>query len=304
MSEDYVIKGIERVGSLAQASKLCRFLNNPAKYVYALLLLNVVYPVKKREVKANATLFFGRKIKVLLPAATDIYLTGGKTHISEIRLAKFILRNLKPADTFLDIGAHYGYFSLLAAELVGNKGTVIAAEPAPATFAILKENAAGIKQMTVINQAVADKSGVITFFELPNLFSEYNTTDITQFEQEPWFATANINKVIMDATTIDELVKTYYAEPAIIKIDVEGGEAAVIAGGLNYLSEFAPLLVMEYLEFKRNNQPHREAASSLINLGYHPNSILDDGSLQLLTDIEHHLLSCELESDNIVFRKD
>lgn len=46
---------------------------------------------------------------------------------------------LKPGATVLDIGAHHGYFSLLAARCVGKGGRVYAFEPAPGNFQILKK---------------------------------------------------------------------------------------------------------------------------------------------------------------------
>src|SRR4029450_8092682 len=49
-------------------------------------------------------------------------------------------RTLAPGDVCLDIGAHIGYYTLLAARLVGPEGHVHAFEPAPASFRRLRAN--------------------------------------------------------------------------------------------------------------------------------------------------------------------
>jgi len=106
----------EKVENLAKGSKLRRLLQNPSKYIFAIFARKVIYPLFKRGIKQKTKLFFGKKITVTLPAGSDIYLTGGKAHDSEIRLTKFILKNLAQDDVFIDVGAHFGFFTRLASE--------------------------------------------------------------------------------------------------------------------------------------------------------------------------------------------
>src|SRR4051812_4818425 len=47
---------------------------------------------------------------------------------------------LPTGSTFLDVGAHAGYFTLLAAYCVGPSGVILAVEPTPSTFAVLQEH--------------------------------------------------------------------------------------------------------------------------------------------------------------------
>ena len=51
-----------------------------------------------------------------------------------------ILELLQPGDTFLDVGANIGYFSILAAAAVGDAGHVIAYEPDPENYRLLQTN--------------------------------------------------------------------------------------------------------------------------------------------------------------------
>jgi FkbM family methyltransferase len=304
MKKDLLQK-LEQVEVLSNASKFGRLYNNPIKYAYAIMLKNALYPIFHKEIQVTCNLFTGKKIKVILPASTDIYLTGGKSHNSEIRLAKFLINNLNSNGIFWDIGAHYGYFSILSSQLVGVGGKVLSIEASPKTFNILEENAKKYENIFVFNNALSDKDEKISFFELPNLYSEYNTTDIKQFAKEKWFSKIKATKVDVDATTLDSLVTKHNEIPDVIKIDVEGGESAVINGGINLLKNESKklLMVMEYLAPKRSNQSHKKASDTLMQFGFKPYLIQDDGSLKLTENIEAHLSKYNLESDNIVFKK-
>jgi len=52
---------------------------------------------------------------------------------------------MKPGMVFFDVGAHYGYYSLLGSELVGEKGVVYSFEPIKSTFNILKNNITAVR---------------------------------------------------------------------------------------------------------------------------------------------------------------
>jgi precorrin-6B methylase 2 len=52
----------------------------------------------------------------------------------EPRITGWVSRHLAPGDTFIDVGANIGYYSLLASPLVGKTGTVVAIEASPRTF--------------------------------------------------------------------------------------------------------------------------------------------------------------------------
>jgi hypothetical protein len=69
-----------------------------------------------------------------LMGATGIYYTG----LYEFEEMAFVLHALRPGDRFVDVGAHIGAFSVLAAGVVG--ADCLAIEPVPASFAYLQEN--------------------------------------------------------------------------------------------------------------------------------------------------------------------
>jgi len=297
------LEDLDKIDHLAKASKVSRLLKHPFRYVYAISFKEFIYPRNKREKLADATLFYGKRMKIALPAATDIFLTGGKSHPSEVRLAKFLVMQLNEGSRFLDIGAHFGYFTLLASELVGPSGKVVSFEPAGKSYQLLAENTLALNNVTTFKKAVSNTEDKLTFFEFPNLHSEYNTSDVSQFEGENWFRHSPPVKKEIEATTIDVIVAEMAFNPAIVKIDVEGAEWNVIQGGREFFQQHSPKIVMEYLAPQRKNESHRKAHNLLESMGYQSHIIKSDGKLHLIEDIDSYLVTHQLESDNIVFLK-
>ena len=127
------LRQLAHVEKLAASSRWHRLLHAPGRYIYAIGFRTLVYARTRRGVFRQVNTFFGVPMQVVLPAGTDLYLTGGKTHDSEIRLARLLLETLRPGDDFVDVGAHFGYFALLAAQLVGPTGRVRAYEASAST---------------------------------------------------------------------------------------------------------------------------------------------------------------------------
>ena len=303
MPKQKLISNIKNVDRIASASKVKRMLIHPFKYFNAILFRELVYKKTKREKEVVCSTFFNSKMHILLPSSTDIYLTGGKSHSSEIRLAKFLINYLNNNDTFLDVGAHYGYFSLLASKLVGNLGKVIAFEASPTTHKILQKNELNSENIIVYNLAVSDENKHLTFYEFPNLFSEYNTLDINQFIKEDWFSeyapkSVRVKSIILSDFVVDEKIN-----PKVIKIDVEGAEFKVINGLRKYLINHSPMIVMEYLSTERGNEEHIKAERLLKSLGFQSFLINNYGEPQETESITKYLDINNLESDNILFIK-
>lgn len=303
MTKQELIDRLQIVDNIAKMSKVGRLINNPAKYLSAIFFRKFVYPKNKNERIENVGVFFGGRMNVALPSSTDIFLTGGKSHDSEIRLARFIINELECGDHYLDIGAHYGYFSLLASELVGKEGKVISFEPTTKSFSILKSNTESKPNVVAQNMAVSFEKGVLVFYEFPNMYSEYNSMNVSQFEGESWFVENKPNRVEVGCTTIDEVTQQHSISPKIVKIDVEGAEFLVLSGGKSFLEQHRPSIVMEYLEPNRHNEEHHKAHDLLVSLGYSSFIIGSKGELSPVSDVDAYLVGNQMDSDNIVYRK-
>ena len=302
MTSNNLINSLASVERIASMNKFSRMINHPAKYLFSIFYRNFIYPFRKKEIVIKTKLFNGSPMIIALPASTDIFLTGGKSHVSEIRLARYLIKNLLSNSTFIDVGAHYGYFSLIASQIVKD-GKVYSFEPSSKSFNILKRNVTSIANVTIFNKAVSHGSDPIVFYEFDNLHSEYNSTQVSQFENEDWFKAIKPNMQKIDSISLSTFCSDNSVNPDIIKIDVEGFENEVIKGAENLLtvSKKKPIVIMEYLEPKRENTAHKEAFSLLSQWGYSSNIISDSGDLIPENNIDGYLLKYSLESDNIVF---
>ncbi|TYZ10924.1 FkbM family methyltransferase [Hymenobacter lutimineralis] len=298
-----LLRRLDKIEQLAQAGRLRRLWHAPARYLWALGFRTFVYARTHRGKVCQTPTFFGVPMTVVLPAGTDIYLLGAKSHGSELRLARFLIRELQPGQHFVDVGAHFGYFTLLAAQLVGAAGSVRGFEAGSHTYAVLQDNVAGQANVQIFHRAVSDKAEPVSFYEFPVQYNEFNSMHVGQFEQETWFGSFKPACTTVEAVSLDEAVYAAGPAPHIIKIDVEGAEAQVIRGAEHLLRQQAPLVILEYLAPARHNASHREAAALLAELGYHPHRLDDAGRLQPCPDLEAFLLEQQLDSDNFVFKK-
>src|SRR5712692_7132722 len=119
----------------ANRSGIGRLAPHPWKLVYPQLLLKIGV----RHARSAKT-FWGGSLDIVLPEAvsTQIWCYG----FFEEDVCLFLRRSLRPGMVVIDVGAHFGFFSLLASELVGSEGRIVAVEPMPETFGRLARNVA------------------------------------------------------------------------------------------------------------------------------------------------------------------
>ncbi len=300
---DILMKKLDAIERLARGSVIGRFLKNPLRYVSAVGYWRLIYPLRKRGRFARAHTFFGAEMEVVLPSATEIFLFGAKTHDSEIRLARFLIKNLRPGDTFCDVGAHFGYFTLLASQLVGETGRVIAFEASRSTFGILKKNTALAANVTALHRAASDENKTLVFNEFPALFSEYNSLILPEIKNAAWLKNNPSQPIEVQGQRLDDFFHNENRLPQFIKIDVEGAEPQVLRGMEHFLKTHSPTLVMEYLTGSGQNEAHREALAFAQSLDYQIFRIKKDGNMEPCEDVETAMRKAGLASDNLVMKK-
>ena len=142
----------------------------------------------------------------------------------ESNLTHFITRRLAPGDTFIDVGANIGYFSLLASKFVGEAGRVVAIEASPRIFSALRSNIDRnqTRNIRAVNMAVSHCKGLLKLYSGTEFNSGLTTTRAErglEFECE------------VEARPLDAILSKFELETArFIKIDVEGAEWDVVAG--------------------------------------------------------------------------
>jgi FkbM family methyltransferase len=156
-----------------------------------------------------------------------------KFFVKEPGTCEWIRNEVLPGETFYDIGANIGVFTLLAAERTGGKGKVFAFEPHSATFMRLLDNIAmnNLQHIVVAcNFALNDKDG---FFPFNYSSSEAGTSD-SQLSSVIGFSGVEYQPEISElkyAASLDRLISSgEFPPPHHIKIDVDGNELTILRG--------------------------------------------------------------------------
>lgn len=139
---------------------------------------------------------------------------------------------VRPGDIVVDVGANIGYFTVALAELVGENGKVIAVEPQPDNFELLKINTRPWDQTEHYQTALGAKAGIS---QAPDL------TDVPDHNYGRVELGSGPHSVQVE--TLGELLRNRIVR--LIKIDVEGMEADVIEGGQEYIGQHHPFLYVE-----------------------------------------------------------
>ena len=160
-------------------------------------------------------------------------------------LMRFWENQLHPGDTFLDVGANVGIYSLWLAQ---TGATCIAIEPEPATLDVLKINVAlnPHLDLRVVGKALSDTPGTvhITGGDVLNRIAPDCCADGTTVE----------------ATTVDYLIGD--ATVAGMKVDVEGAERRVLTGAMRALGEHRIKAIQ--LEWNETSQQNFGESRSLV----------------------------------------
>jgi FkbM family methyltransferase len=175
---------------------------------------------------------------------------SGRLYESET--SNFIGSLLQPGDTFVDIGAHVGYFSMLAAALVGPGGTVYSFEPDATNYAHLLEHIElnRCTQIRPMHMAVGANPGIAEFFVNADNDGGHALWEVGRHPfNERSRQTPMTRKVYV--TSLDHLLGTTdLGRLRAIKIDAEGAEFAILVGARGLLSRYrVPFIIAEINRF-------------------------------------------------------
>ena len=185
---------------------------------------------------------------------------------------RFLERLLGPGEVFVDIGANIGLYTLKGARLVGPRGRVVAIEPGAEARAQLEANLGlnAFPWVTVVGKAVSDADGeaVLHHVDLghdPQAFSLIENL------------AADGRGEAVETVRLDRLVADL-ALPRLdlIKIDVEGAEAMVLAGAQETLARFRPKIVFECNAYPSARDATARAWGLLAGRGYHFLRLVED----------------------------
>ncbi len=172
----------------------------------------------------------GVKLSVNLGSGQGLYCAvAGRRYEPEM---DYFLRRMQPGDTFLDVGANIGNFSLHAHRLIQPSGQVYAFEPLPANYETLRSNIHLNRAHNIqpFNLALSDREGAF-MMHVPSRNSSatlvHSEGSVTTQTLDAFCARHNVSK------------------PRFIKVDIEGGELCFFRGAERILREASPIILFE-----------------------------------------------------------
>jgi FkbM family methyltransferase len=186
-----------------------------------------------------------RGVDFIYTELTDAH--GRSTHFfgcNDGKVRDVIRRIVRPGDTVLDIGANYGAYSLLAANIVGSHGRVHAFEPQRQLAALLRRSAAENRfwQLMVHTVALSDRDGTATLYEsasdtglaslsFPGIDQSRTPTIVPVRSGDPVFRELGLTSI------------------RLMKIDTERHEECVLRGAESFLRQYPPdYILFEYFD--------------------------------------------------------
>ncbi len=204
----------------------------------------------------------------------------------------FLKKNLAAGQTFLDIGANIGYYTLLAARQVGPKGKVIAFEPDPDNFGLLKKNVQenGYTYVRLVQKAVSDRAIRSRLF-----LSESNKGDHRIFDSKDGRPSIPISSIRLDA-----FLKRMDRKVHFIKMDIQGAESKALAGMTSLIRKNERLiLVTEFCPagLKRAGASAQKYFLALKRLGFRVFEVSEAQKKVFPADLSDILRRCTLDND-------
>jgi FkbM family methyltransferase len=194
---------------------------------------------------------------------------------------RFVRDRLRPGQVAVDIGCHKGAYTYWMRRRVGPSGAVFAFEPQPRQVAYLRDlfSAMAYDNVVLVPKALSDRVGRLPL-HVPagNGRTHGATLEQRRRRREPSganhavavveSASARRTYVDVDVTTLDAFFADQPCGPDFLKIDVEGHESAVLAGGRQTLERHKPALLIECEARHRPDGDVRGAFDFLHSLGY------------------------------------
>lgn len=277
------------------------------KYINSLLII-LKHPLNYNRIFCTLLRIFWWKINQLyikIPAVVEM-IDGVKcicypnssygglvvyTRLPEYHEMKFILSKLKKFDTFIDVGANIGVFSLLAVSKIEN-GKVYSFEPNEVAGTIFRENIRLNDFSKVINhdeRIVSDKNGSEYF----TLTKHSEVSHISYKKSSVKDHNKRIKSIKLDSFCEKNKIK----KVRILKIDVEGAEKKVLKGSESLIKDnlIDYILFESNIDSKEYGYESEETKDFLMKYGYDLYEFNKKGKL-----IKHKISNGERLVENLV----
>jgi FkbM family methyltransferase len=170
---------------------------------------------------------------------------------------------LAPGMTFVDVGANWGYFTLVGAHLVGPSGRVVSVEADPRACDVLRRNAAanGLRTVRVVPGAASDRAGTLAMWEYQQTVADSRNFGVAASLD----SATRARRFDVDAFALDVLLDRIGIDRVdLLKMDIEGAEGQALDGLSRRLSQHA----IEHLVLELH-------PAHLRNLGMSADTVID-----------------------------
>jgi FkbM family methyltransferase len=183
----------------------------------------------------------------------------------ELPVQKALAQYLQPGAVFYDIGANVGFFSIIAAKKIGNKGQVYAFEPVPENVTTIQRNVElnRFTNVTVVDKAVSSSSGQAELLLAHHIGGAVLATAAMPPDMK--------GTMFVETVTIDNSLDSIHLKPpTVVKIDVEGAEIDVLRGMMQTIQKFKPVIFYEVDDSDRSifERKSQELAQFMASLDY------------------------------------
>ncbi|MGA2368417.1 MAG: FkbM family methyltransferase [Dehalococcoidia bacterium] len=203
------------------------------------------------------------KVDLISPAGNKIQMRGvprlkyryfGRPY--EDFSVMLLMKSLSSSALFIDVGAHYGYYTLMAGVTYPDC-RILSFEPVAENFKILKENIKlnNLTNVEAYNLAISDQSGVKEF---------YITDSCSECGLHGHPAAEEIKKIEVKTENLEPFLNDVGDQDVIIKIDTEGHDIYVLEGMESFLKNHHNIKLL--IEFN---------PKCIVNAGYQPADLLN-----------------------------
>ena len=195
---------------------------------------------------------------------------GNQRESATMRFFKSLVRE---GDTVVEAGGHIGYVTQYFCKLVGPDGTVVVFEPGSNNLPYIRTNLRQFENATLDERAVSESNGTAIFYE-DNVTGQNNSL-IREYRLAEATAKSHGELLVrtpheVDVVSLDSYVREKGLSPDFLKIDVEGGELAVLAGARETIASLKAMMV-------EVTEHHEEVTALLLAAGF---GIFDECGMQ------------------------
>ena len=247
-------------------------------------ILYIVYRLLKPNKVLKCKLIFDEILYAPLidPNARQYYFFGA-IGPSEAPLTKYFIQTINSNDVCYDIGANYGFYTILFEKFAPN-GEVHSFEPNRSCVEVLKKSVQDLQRVFVNQVGVYDCVGDLPFYGKSKDYGKgtaANSLDETVKNNKGFCELYSVSTI-----TLDEYCQTN-VPPTIIKLDIEGGEYKALLGAKNTLKKHSPTIAMEIWGGGNGRLHSQKAVSFLFTLGYRLYIIRYDGSFYDMKSLDY-----------------